>query len=179
MPRFREIKQYVPDGSYAVDVSWNYLEEHVKKYVEDYNLEVNPDFQRGHVWTEDQQIAFIEFSLRGGKGASDLRFNCDNWMRKNNLRPMVLVDGLQRLTATLRFLHNEIRAFGYHLDEYEDKLPMMEPAFRVHVNGLATRLEVLEWYIQLNSGGTPHAASEIDRVNMMWLAEKHGRSNVK
>ena len=30
-------------------------------------LQFNPDFQRGHVWTEGQQIAFMEFLLKGGK----------------------------------------------------------------------------------------------------------------
>ena len=28
---------------------------------EEMGLELNPDFQRGHVWTEQQQIAFLEY----------------------------------------------------------------------------------------------------------------------
>lgn len=34
----------------------------------------------------------------------------------------------------------------------------------IHVNNLKTEKEVLQWYIDMNAGGTPHAKEEIERV---------------
>lgn len=43
---------------------------------------------------------------------------------------------------------------------------------RFVVNELATRAEVLQWYIELNTGGTPHADAEIARVRSLLEAER-------
>ena len=50
--RFRDIPQFISDGSYQIDVSWEYLMELIDKWTEQDDLQLNPDFQRGHVWTE-------------------------------------------------------------------------------------------------------------------------------
>lgn len=34
--------------------------------VQNQGLQMQPWFQRQHVWTEDQQVAYIEFFLKGG-----------------------------------------------------------------------------------------------------------------
>ena len=80
------------------------------------------------------------------------------------------VDGLQRLTAALAFLHDEIPAFGHYYSEYEDKLPF-DVDFIFNVNDLKTKAEVLQWYIEMNAGGTPHDSKEIDRVKALLSAE--------
>lgn len=38
-------------------------------------MQLNPDFQRGHVWIENQQIKYIEYILRGGKTARVIYLN--------------------------------------------------------------------------------------------------------
>lgn len=35
------------------------------------------------------------------------------------------------------------------------------------INNLKTEKEVLQWYIDMNAGGTPHIKSEIERVKKM------------
>lgn len=35
------------------------------------------------------------------------------------------------------------------------------------VNDLQTEKEVLQWYVDMNSGGTPHTNDEIERVKKM------------
>lgn len=42
---------------------------------------------------------------------------------------------------------------------------------RVNINNLQTRKEVLQWYIEFNSGGTVHTKEEIDRVKELLAAE--------
>lgn len=37
----------------------------------------------------------------------------------------------------------------------------------ININDLKTKKEVLQWYIQMNSGGTPHSPEEITRVEKL------------
>jgi hypothetical protein len=147
------------------------LEEHLAnqmKYSELAVLDLNPDFQRGHVWTREQQIAYVEFKLRGGRGSNTILFNCKGWMHSFE-GPYVLVDGKQRITAVLAFLHDEIPAFGHLYSEFTGKLRMTGADFVIQVNDLKTRAEVLQWYIELNAGGTPHTQEEIEKVKQLLI----------
>lgn len=169
-PRFQDVPQLTPWGGYAVDLSWGDLEralEHYRAYEFDFG---ESDFQRTHVWTRDQQIAFVEFKLRGGRSGGDILCNCPGWMGERTGR-MVLVDGKQRLNAVLTFLHDQIPAFGCHFSEFRDRLTMTGPSFRWHVNHLSTRAQVLRWYVDLNAGGTAHTTQEIDHVRQLLDAE--------
>lgn len=172
--KFSDIKQFIRSGSYEIDVSLDSLERTLDYWNEDYGLELNPDFQRGHVWNEEQQIAYIEFLLRGGITAKVIYFNSPAFggmSNKGNLDDTILcVDGLQRLTACLRFLKNEIKVFGYYFKEFEGSLRMMQ-GLKFNVNSLENREDVLKWYIQFNEGGTIHTKEEIDRVKELLKQE--------
>lgn len=172
--KFRDIPRYIR-ANYQVDYPLSYFEKWLKAEEEEAGLQLNPDFQRGHVWTEAQQIAYIEFLLRGGKTGRDLYFNCPEFHHKNevsNYTDYVCVDGLQRITAILRFLHSEIPAFGTLYKDYEDSLRAVDDTVRIHINDLPTKEEVLRWYLEMNTGGTPHSADEINRVNSLLAHEK-------
>ena len=145
----------------------NYV-EFIEREIETNDLKINPEFQRGHVWTEEQQITYIEFLLRGGKSGRDIYFNLSP-----KTGEYVLVDGLQRTEALRRFVHNEIKAFGQTFSEFEFNkrvaggMPFPEYKITVHMNSLKDKREILEWYIEMNSGGTPHSKEELDRVRSM------------
>jgi Protein of unknown function DUF262. len=169
--KFSDIKPFTKDGDYEVNIGLKYLESALKDYEKDYGLELNPDFQRGAVWTEEQQIAYVEFFLRDGKTARIIYFNCPSFYRnvKKQDSPMVCVDGLQRLTALRKFLNNELKAFGSYLNDFEDKDIMLRKIsqLRFNINNLQTRKEVLQWYLDFNTGGTVHNQEEIDRVKKL------------
>ncbi len=99
-------------------------------------------------------------------------FNCAGWRDGGLPRgPFVLVDGQQRISAVRGFLRNEVAVFGGRLyrDYAGDLLGLDGAYFRLHVNDLPTRADYLRWYIELNTGGTPHTESEISRVR--WMLE--------
>lgn len=169
--RFRSIPRLTKYGNFQVNVELRDVPYMINKWqeTEDYNLQLNPDFQRGHVWTETQQIAYVEFLLRGGKAARTIYFNKPSWGGSGTLTDyddFVCVDGLQRITAVLRFMNNEIRVFGSYYNEFEDRLPS-DIELMFNVNNLQTKKEVLQWYIDMNTGGTPHTDEEIERVREM------------
>ena len=168
---FNEIPQFTNVGGYEINVPLNFLDKRIKEWEEDElsKLQINPDFQRGHVWNEKQQINFVEYFLRGGASGRVLYFNSPSWMgcmEKLEYDEFVLVDGLQRLTALLKFLRNEIKVFGLYCSEFEGKLQTTRANMnlRINVNNLKTKNDVLTWYIEMNSGGTPHTEDEINRV---------------
>jgi len=136
----------------------------------DYGLNILPDFQRGRVWTDEQQIAYIVFLLRGGRTGRDLFFNKPSWdtnVPEGDYDEFVCVDGLQRLTAMCRFVNNEIPAFGSYFEEYTDLRLFNRIVAQVHINDLKTEREVLQWYLDINDGGTPHTSDEIERVRKL------------
>ena len=83
------------------------------------------------------------------------------------------MDGLQRLTAVMKFINNEISAFGTFYNEFEDKIPLYITLV-FNVNNLQTRKEVLQWYIELNTGGTIHTEEEINKVRELLGKEEDG-----
>jgi len=173
--RYDDIKKLISVGSYCVDVDLIYLPDMIKRYNEHYNLQMNPEFQRGHVWTESQQIKYVEYLIRGGNQNNIFLFNHPSWMGDKE-GVMVLVDGLQRMTAILKFLNNELPVFeGNYLNDFEDKNFLYKIGIKVSVNNLTSYNEVLNWYIELNSGGTPHTDEEINKVKLLLI---NGEKNV-
>lgn len=170
--KFSDIKPFTKSGTYEVDIPLNYLERTLQSYIEDWGLEMNPDFQRGNVWTREQQIAYVEFFFRGGKTSRVIYFNCPEFGDKksdSDMDNMVLVDGLQRLTALTKFLRNEIPIFGHYLREFEDAEYLGRAGLMVkfNINSLQYRKEVLQWYVDMNTGGTVHSDEEIKRVQRL------------
>jgi uncharacterized protein with ParB-like and HNH nuclease domain len=170
--KYRDIPQYTSQGNYSPTMRLREFIKWIDENIEELGLQLNPDFQRGHVWTEEQQIKYIEHLLKGGRTANVIYFNHPNWMGSWK-GDFVCVDGLQRTTAIQRFMNNEIPVFGIYLDEFEDKDYMLRSIeIIVNVNNLKTRKEVLQWYIEFNSAGTIHTEEEINRVKL--LLEKEG-----
>lgn len=161
---FKDIpKLYSHYPMYSVDAPLCELPRIIDRHIQEHGLILNPDFQRGHVWTSDQQRRFVEFVLRGGKSGLDLYFNHPGWMRDWK-GEFVCVDGLQRITAFLDFFDNKVPIYGGHYyQDFEDKLPWTM-TMKVNINNLQTKREVLEWYLELNSGGTPHSDDELGKV---------------
>lgn len=172
--KFNDIKK-ITQAKYHCDVSWDYLPEWIKSHQEDVTTELEPDFQRAHVWTDEKRIKYVEFQLKGGGSGKDIYWNCPGWMktgRKQKFGPLQLVDGLQRVTAALKFLNNEIPAYGYFYKDYEDRISIFEAGFHFHVNDLDDRKDILQWYIDLNDGGVVHTTEEINKVKKMLEEEE-------
>lgn len=168
--RFRDIPQYSV-ARYATDVPLTHIERWLERNNEEMELDMDPDFQRAHVWTEDKQIHYLIHILRGGTSAKDIYWNHPGWF-KDWKGTMVLVDGKQRLEAIRRFVNDEFEVFGSFFSEYEDPRGLTTVGLRFHVNDLPTRAEVLQWYLDMNTGGVVHTSEEIEKVRALLIEEK-------
>jgi hypothetical protein len=157
-------------------VTWSLsdIQGTLARWEKSYGLNIDPDFQRGHVWTQAQKVRFIEFLLRGGK-VPPLRFNSPTFSGARHERhsdlgeEVVIVDGKQRLSACLEFLQNKVAVFGgYTLDQFDNPRKLLNGAEILYqVNKLQTRRELLEWYLQINEGQVAHTEEELQRVRAL------------
>jgi len=164
--RANNIPELIPTGNYWINSHLEFLKDTIDRYVKEYGLNLNPDFQRHHVWTMEQRIRYVEFTLQGGK-SNPIYFNHENWMRSGK-GEMVIVDGKQRLTSLLMFLNNEFQVlkeldtegFGFYAREFD----FIPNDIVIAINDLPTREKVLLWYLQINKGNVAHTVEEIEKV---------------
>ena len=138
-------------------------------------LAIDQDYQRGHVWTEMQSAAFVGHKLEGGECPT---LTIQRWPAD----PVdELVDGKQRLLAVLGFVEGRLPALLsdgglYMLNDWspEDQriIPhSFELMLRARIVQLATRADVLRFYLRLNRGGSVHSDDEIARVRALLAQE--------
>jgi hypothetical protein len=162
---------------YEVDIPMNHIESTLAGYARDWeSLDLTPDYQRGHVWTQSQQTYFIENLLRGVVTSAGLliQWNCPNWEDDKYSgelpRGMQCIDGLQRLSAMREYLAGRILPFGLHIKDLEGSRYSMKRnrwSMRFAVYNFATRAELLQHYLDINGAGTPHSRQELDRVRLL------------
>jgi hypothetical protein len=168
--RFKDIPPFTT-GSYEINISWKFLEKWLLAYQEHPGIDLNPDFQRFHVWTRSQQIAYVEYCLRDGKGSRLILWNCQDWDSLSGKYPITLVDGKQRVEAVRAFLRDDIPVFGSYRSEYTDRLSITT-SMVFNINALKTKAEVLQWYLEINSGGTVHTQEDLAKVRLMLQQEQ-------
>lgn len=166
---YRDIPKLIQDGSYEVDFGPQSMVKQFHKWESEEGLQIDPDFQRGRVWTEAQQVAYLEFFLSGGKTARVIYLNNPSWhgRPRTEYNDFVIVDGRQRYEAWRRYWAGEIAVYGSYHHEFTDRVRMSTSTMKVNINSLQTRADVLRWYLQFNAGGTPHTPQELDRVRKL------------
>jgi len=172
-----DIPRFSSWGKYTCDVTWNDLEYQIERYVSEYSLNLDPDFQRDHVWSEEKRIAYVEYVLKGGNQNRHIIFNHPGWFTDFK-GEMTLVDGKQRLESTRRFLNNELPVFNdiYRKDFTRNgrlsSRISSDYSFKFYINNLRTRKELLQFYLDLNTGGVVHTKEEINRVKELLAKEE-------
>lgn len=164
-----------PRGSYHID--WHYYQRTIDGYKDNWGgFELNPDFQRGHVWTKDQQKHYIENIMRGVVpfGGTVIKLNCPNYETDDFKGDLPLgfqcIDGLQRVTAFKEYMAGNIKPFGLSLEDFEDSSYQSRShifTFLFEIYSFKTRAELLRFYLDLNTGGTDHTEEEINRVKQL------------
>ncbi len=117
---------------------------------------VLPPFQRPAVWTQEQQIKFIESCWMGlpigafvYNQTPDYESPYDCW----------LLDGQQRVRTVLMYMDDEFPVMGYlfsELTQADHRRWSMSTSFPCLKTCLESEEELKEVYMRLAYGGTPH-----------------------
>ncbi|MDW9481122.1 DUF262 domain-containing protein [Sinorhizobium meliloti] len=131
-----------------------------------------PPFQRGHVWTDEQAVAFVNSARRGLNlgtytfnttlGLKDAR-RTDEQGREYYFADLWLLDGMQRLTALQRFFDDEFPVAGSFWSEVEEsskRFFLSNVHFPAYETNLVDEAVMREMYDAMNFGGTAHREEE-------------------
>ena len=111
-----------------------------------------------------------------GTAPLEIRFNCPSWggdveetvVQGLKASGIQCIDGLQRLTALRDFVAGRFKVFnGYTLQDLEGtsfSFRRTGMAWTLEMFTIATRADLLQFYLDLNTGGVVHASEEIRRV---------------
>lgn len=170
--KFQDIPQF-PQAYWSTHVAWVDLRHTLDRWDNRGTGEcpqrviLDPDFQRGQVWTKKQKIAYVEYILKGGTTGKEVYFNCSSWGGDYNTN-IYCVDGLQRMSAVLDFIDDKLPIFGQHkYSDFEGTLRGTHHRFVFNMLCIKRKKELLKVYYDFNSGGTPHKPSEIARIAKM------------
>jgi hypothetical protein len=165
---YQDIPQF-PRSDYSITAFWSSLERQINNLSAGVGrLDMDPPYQRGYVWTDPQKERYVEYILMGGASGRDLYFNCPNWDLRLPLDSGVwentveVVDGKQRIDAILGFIRGDVLAFGKPASGYSGVLRNHVTKMTMHVCQIRTRLEVVDWYLGMNNGGTAHSQNDLD-----------------
>lgn len=77
--RFDDIPKFICGGHYCIDIHPDSLPRILSTMQRDDGLQLDPDFQRAHVWSRSQQISYVEYFLKGGMSGLDIFLNKPSW----------------------------------------------------------------------------------------------------
>lgn len=170
----KELKKYIKNtvSNYHCDIPLDYLKDKLDKWITEYNLDMDPAYQRGYVWTDKQKKDYVEYVIRLGKDQSvsgrQFYFNHPNWMgswENENGLGFEVVDGKQRLNALLGWLNGEFGVFEENIYyNSAEGLGMSSHSVSFNIAKLKTKEEVVDWYVSMNTGGTMHTDEDIQRA---------------
>ena len=148
----------ITNAEYKINVFWKDLKNWFTGIEKDVWLELNPEYQRWYVWSEEQKIKYIEYMLKWGRSAKEVYFNCPGWNNGTYKWPLELVDWKQRISAILDFLDSKIPAFWHYYNEYRDKV---SNDMIFYINDLENPVDVVNWYLDMNTGWSIHTEKDL------------------
>jgi len=157
------------------DIRFNYSQRHLESVFyllyRDVGLDLNPDYQRGNVWSDEQKVSLIEsifknidigkFTIIKRKYRKDFDFLYE------------VLDGKQRIIAVTEFFEGR---FTYKGKRYQDLHPHDQYHFKSYAISYA-EIEPLKdeqkyrYFLKLNTTGVPHDEEHLDKVREMWYSE--------
>ena len=166
--RLRMVQRIFPDCRYHT----NFGLADLPRFIKQYNVNMNPDYQRDYVWNIEQKKAFVGSAIQMPFNVPVFWFNNTD-MEDKDVQSEV-VDGKQRMNAILGWLDGQFEAICpcgeiFHVNDIDEighrglDLSTTMSAKFVKLK----RNDILKFYLMLNSGGTVHTKEELDRIRGM------------
>jgi hypothetical protein len=138
-----------------------------------FGIDMNPEYQRGNVWTEEQQVKLID-SIYSNINIGSFVLVEKKWFENYNVVSDMyeILDGKQRLTAIIDYVSSKFTYRGkyYHeLSEYtrskfENQQILIGMMKLSKKDDSYNRKQVIKQFIRLNECGTSMEKSIIDKA---------------
>ena len=147
------------------------------KMVDEFGIDLNPEYQRDLVWTDDQKYELIESIFRHidiGKFVVIRRPWGDDPMIPLTPKLYEMFDGKQRLTAIWEYFTGRFQYKGKYFYELH---PRDQNHFKYYnisyaeINPL-TKEQKYRYFLKLNTNGTPISKEHMEKVKKLWEEEK-------
>jgi hypothetical protein len=128
-----------------------------------FGTDANPDYQRGYVWSEEDEVRLID-SLFQGRDIGKFVFVKYPWPRNDD----EVLDGKQRLNTLVRFITNQFKYKGlywnqigkFDRDQFENRIVQY-----VEIDGKdLTEADKLEIFLSVNAAGVPQSEDHLTAV---------------
>jgi hypothetical protein len=146
-------------------------------YFSDYGFDLNPEYQRGNVWTLEQKQALIRSifdQVDIGKFAVIKRPWGSNPSEPLTPKLYEVLDGKQRITALVEFF---LGRFEYNGRTFHELHPLDQSHFRNYSVSYAettplTKAQKYRYFLRLNTTGTPVDPAHMEKVRNMLKEEQ-------
>lgn len=144
----------------------------ISKYFK-FGIDLNPEYQRESVWTEEQKVLLID-SIYKSINIGAFVLVEKKWFNNNDVISEMyeILDGKQRLTAIIDYISSKFKYKGkyYHelssksRNEFENQ-PIMIGTLKLDRNDFSyNRKKIINQFIRLNECGTTMKKSVIDKA---------------
>lgn len=158
------------------DIRFSYSQRQIESILfllyRETGLDMNPEYQRGNVWTLEQKILLIDSIFKNvdiGKFTIIRRP-----FREKQEHYYEVLDGKQRITAIAEFFEGRFTYKGLKYRElhWKDQIHFKNYAVSYAEIEPLTKEQKYRYFLKLNTTGVPHDSEHLDKVHEMWLREK-------
>lgn len=130
-----------------------------------FGIDFSPEFQRDYVWTQEDKEKFLDSVFKWQ--------DIGKWILWKRPYPQktVVVDGKQRLSTLVDFFLDKITWRGLHYSELDARSRYVfkeAPVQWAEVAESTPYKDVLEIFLDMNTGGVPQLPEHIERVRKLW-----------
>lgn len=120
-----------------------------------------PSWQRGSVWSREQQIRFVESAWKG-LPLGTYTVNRQKSVTTDPALCGILIDGQQRITAIEAYLRGDFPVFGARWSEVhpDDRRAFKMTKFASYEKDFGSDAEMRAYYDLMNFGGVSHAPAD-------------------
>lgn len=164
------------------DIQFSYSSRHLNGLLWSYyssGIDLNPDYQRGNVWTPEQEYMLIDSIF---KNIDIGKFTVIRRSFKERLSHYYeMLDGKQRTVALLRFYESRFRYKGRYFHELcaRDQGHFENYIINYAETEPLTDEQKYRYFLKLNTSGKPVDPEHIKKVEKMWEEKRNDTVNQK
>lgn len=141
-------------------------------YFYNFGIDMNPDYQRGFVWSDEDKEKLLDSVFCGIDIGKFVLVTKDNWLEDNVYYE--ILDGKQRLAALMDFYEDKITYRGHTFTQLsaKDRACFCNRIVSVAIAKDISRDAILRYFLALNRGGRVMDPEQIKKVEEMLEKEK-------